>query len=612
MGTARFRTPLLFIAGFIFMFVTGGLTGIMFLAIPFDQQVTDTYFVVAHFHYIIFGAAVFPIFGGMYYWFPKVTGKHVLRAPGPDQLLGHLRRDEPPLLPDAHRRPARDAAARRTRTRPGSAGRPTTCSRRSAASSRWPGSCCCSGTSSCSYFRGAPRRPRPVARADAGVDDQLAAARRTTSPSSRRSRAPTRTGTTPTASRPRASSSDGVLVLDAGHEQAAVTPGGRRARRRSSRCRTSRRGRRCSRSRSSLVFAMLVIEKYGGRRSWGISACSSLRRLALGSEPEEGVTGYVAVPVAAVRRRGVVGDGDPDRERGHAVRRADRHVLLPPLPHRDVAAARGARAGAASCPLILRRVLARPSVPMHLASRAVRAGRLARARVLLVGRPRRPGRLLRLRRCTTSATSSQRHHITRERLHLDLLHAAGRRPRARLRRAAARPLAAGAARRGLTPYRANATRGDRMVLALRQRPHDRRASRRCSRRAHEPADGSGSCSGSGSARRRRLGGAARRRLRRHAGRVRRRRRARWGISERRLAGGADGVARRAACWSPRPRRSPCSRDARRTRGEPPRGAAAAPARVHFFAIAAVAANAIFLMIILLDGCRDIAVGVPQA
>jgi cytochrome c oxidase subunit I+III len=81
-GTAQFRTPLLFIAGFIFMFVTGGLTGIMFLAIPFDQAVTDTYFVVAHFHYIIFGAAVFPIFGGMYYWFPKVTGKLYFERPG--------------------------------------------------------------------------------------------------------------------------------------------------------------------------------------------------------------------------------------------------------------------------------------------------------------------------------------------------------------------------------------------------------------------------------------------------------------------------------------------------------------------------------------------------
>jgi cytochrome c oxidase subunit I+III len=81
-GSAEFRTPLLFIAGFIFMFVMGGLTGIMFVAIPFDQQVTDTYFVIAHFHYIIFGAAVFPIFGGMYYWFPKVTGKLYFERPG--------------------------------------------------------------------------------------------------------------------------------------------------------------------------------------------------------------------------------------------------------------------------------------------------------------------------------------------------------------------------------------------------------------------------------------------------------------------------------------------------------------------------------------------------
>jgi cytochrome c oxidase subunit 1/cytochrome c oxidase subunit I+III len=81
-GSARFKTPLLFIAGFIFMFVTGGLTGIMFVAVPFDQQVTDTYFVIAHFHYIIFGAAVFPIFGGLYYWFPKVTGKLYFELPG--------------------------------------------------------------------------------------------------------------------------------------------------------------------------------------------------------------------------------------------------------------------------------------------------------------------------------------------------------------------------------------------------------------------------------------------------------------------------------------------------------------------------------------------------
>jgi len=74
-GTPRFKTPLLWIIGFIILFILGGLSGVMFAAIPFDQQLTDTYFVVAHFHYVIFGAAVFPLLGGMYYWFPKVTGR---------------------------------------------------------------------------------------------------------------------------------------------------------------------------------------------------------------------------------------------------------------------------------------------------------------------------------------------------------------------------------------------------------------------------------------------------------------------------------------------------------------------------------------------------------
>jgi heme/copper-type cytochrome/quinol oxidase subunit 1 len=74
-GRPLFNAPLLFIGGFIAFFVLGGLSGIMFAAIPFDQAVTDTYFVVAHFHFIIFGAAVFPLFGGMFYWFPKVTGR---------------------------------------------------------------------------------------------------------------------------------------------------------------------------------------------------------------------------------------------------------------------------------------------------------------------------------------------------------------------------------------------------------------------------------------------------------------------------------------------------------------------------------------------------------
>ncbi len=74
-GRPRFSTPLLWIIGFIVLFILGGLSGITFAAIPFDQQLTDTYYVVGHFHYVIFGAAVFPLLGGMFYWFPKVTGR---------------------------------------------------------------------------------------------------------------------------------------------------------------------------------------------------------------------------------------------------------------------------------------------------------------------------------------------------------------------------------------------------------------------------------------------------------------------------------------------------------------------------------------------------------
>ena len=83
MGAARFRTPLLFIAGFIFMFVDRRAHRDHVRGDPVRPAGRRTrYFVLAHFHYIIFGAAVFPIFGGMYYWFPKVTGKLYFERPG--------------------------------------------------------------------------------------------------------------------------------------------------------------------------------------------------------------------------------------------------------------------------------------------------------------------------------------------------------------------------------------------------------------------------------------------------------------------------------------------------------------------------------------------------
>ncbi|WP_183756690.1 MULTISPECIES: cytochrome c oxidase subunit I [unclassified Rhizobium] len=73
-GKPVFKTPFLFVLGFIVTFVMGGLTGVMVASVPLDTQVHDTYFVVAHFHYVLIGGAVFPLLGAIYYWYPKATG----------------------------------------------------------------------------------------------------------------------------------------------------------------------------------------------------------------------------------------------------------------------------------------------------------------------------------------------------------------------------------------------------------------------------------------------------------------------------------------------------------------------------------------------------------
>ena len=83
-GRIHFTTPMLFALGFVSMFVIGGLSGIYLAAVPIDIHVSDTYFVVAHIHYVLFGGSLFTIFAGIYYWFPKMTGRMF------DERLGKL------------------------------------------------------------------------------------------------------------------------------------------------------------------------------------------------------------------------------------------------------------------------------------------------------------------------------------------------------------------------------------------------------------------------------------------------------------------------------------------------------------------------------------------
>jgi cytochrome c oxidase subunit 1 len=83
-GSIRYRTPMLFALAFLVQFVVGGITGVVLASPPLDFQATDSYFVVAHFHYVLFGGGVFAFFAGIYYWFPKWTGRML------DERLGHV------------------------------------------------------------------------------------------------------------------------------------------------------------------------------------------------------------------------------------------------------------------------------------------------------------------------------------------------------------------------------------------------------------------------------------------------------------------------------------------------------------------------------------------
>jgi cytochrome c oxidase subunit I len=81
-GNIEFRVPLLFAVGFIAQFVIGGVTGVILAVFPVDWQLTDTYFVVAHMHYVLFGGVAFGIMAGLYYWFPKMSGRMLSETAG--------------------------------------------------------------------------------------------------------------------------------------------------------------------------------------------------------------------------------------------------------------------------------------------------------------------------------------------------------------------------------------------------------------------------------------------------------------------------------------------------------------------------------------------------
>src|SRR5438477_9711823 len=83
-GSITFETPMLFSVGFLVTFLFGGLTGVILASPPLDFHISDTYFVVAHFHYVLFGTIVFAAYAGIYFWFPKFTGRYL------DEPLGKL------------------------------------------------------------------------------------------------------------------------------------------------------------------------------------------------------------------------------------------------------------------------------------------------------------------------------------------------------------------------------------------------------------------------------------------------------------------------------------------------------------------------------------------
>ena len=204
------------VLGFLVVFVAGGVTGVMFAVVPFDQQATDSYFVVAHFHYVLFGGAVFPAIAGIYYWFGKFTGRMLSERLGRWSFwlvfLGFNLTFFPMHIAGLLGMPRRIYTYE-----PASAGTGSTSWRRSARTSCWSDwrSRCSTASGRCAVGR-RPRTTRGAARRWSGP--RAPRRRTTTSPSSRRFTACTRCGTTKRSRRWSRDRDDPDRALTAGKE----------------------------------------------------------------------------------------------------------------------------------------------------------------------------------------------------------------------------------------------------------------------------------------------------------------------------------------------------------------------------------------------------------
>ena len=119
-GSITFHTPMLYALGFIGLFTIGGLTGCSWRRWRWTSTFTDTYFVVAHFHYIMVGGMVMAYMGGLHYWWPKMTGRLYSEMWGRVAARDDLPRLQPDLLPAVHRWAISGCRAATTSTRPNS------------------------------------------------------------------------------------------------------------------------------------------------------------------------------------------------------------------------------------------------------------------------------------------------------------------------------------------------------------------------------------------------------------------------------------------------------------------------------------------------------------